>query len=63
MLKDIRKETGLTQSEFAEYYEIPVRTIQEWEQGRRKPPQYIPKLLKRIWNLENATRKKDDPAL
>lgn len=60
MIKEFRKSTGLSQSEFAEYYEIPVRTIQEWEQGRRKPPAYIPKLLKRIWTLEKAyTEKKD----
>jgi len=60
MFKEFRKSTELSQSEFAEYYEIPVRTIQEWEQGRRKPPAYIPKLLKRIWDAEKPTRNKKE---
>lgn len=60
-MKEFRKSTGLSQSQFAEYYGISVRTIQEWEQGRRKPPEYILKLLKRIWELEQEkpTHKKD----
>jgi putative transcriptional regulator len=33
----IRKETGLSQSEFALAFMINVRTLQEWEQGRRRP--------------------------
>lgn len=57
MFKEFRKSTGLSQSEFAKYYGISVRTIQEWEQGRRNPPPYMLKLLKRIWELEAPTRK------
>lgn len=32
-----RSKTGLTQLEFAEVLHISPRTLQEWEQGRRKP--------------------------
>ena len=32
-----RSKTGLTQREFAEVLHISPRTLQEWEQGRRKP--------------------------
>ena len=32
-----RRATGLSQSEFARRYRIPLRTLQEWEQGRREP--------------------------
>jgi putative transcriptional regulator len=32
-----RLKTGLTQSEFAQALHISARTLQEWEQGRRKP--------------------------
>lgn len=32
-----RSRTGLTQVEFAEVLHISPRTLQEWEQGRRKP--------------------------
>jgi putative transcriptional regulator len=34
---DIREATGLSQSKFAELLGVPVRTLQEWEQGRRAP--------------------------
>jgi putative transcriptional regulator len=34
---EARGKTGLTQIEFAEVLNISPRTLQEWEQGRRKP--------------------------
>lgn len=36
-VSEIRAETGLTQEEFAVVLGISTRTLQEWEQGRRKP--------------------------
>ena len=33
----IRENTGLPQSRFAELLGVSVRTLQEWEQGRRRP--------------------------
>lgn len=32
-----RKKIGLTQAEFAKLLGVSVRTLQEWEQGRRQP--------------------------
>ena len=32
-----RKQSGLSQSQFAALMGVSVRTLQEWEQGRRKP--------------------------
>jgi putative transcriptional regulator len=32
-----RKKSGLSQSEFAKLLGVSVRTLQEWEQGRRQP--------------------------
>ncbi len=32
-----RLKTGLSQSQFAQVLRISARTLQEWEQGRRKP--------------------------
>lgn len=34
---DIRESTGLSQSRFAQLLGVSVRTLQEWEQGRRAP--------------------------
>jgi len=33
----IRVKTGLSQSSFAELLGVSVRTLQDWEQGRRAP--------------------------
>ena len=34
---DIRAKVGLSQAEFARLLGVSVRTLQEWEQGRRAP--------------------------
>ena len=37
MVRRARRAAGLTQSEFASRYRIPVGTLRDWEQGRRGP--------------------------
>lgn len=44
-IKKIRGNTGMNRKIFCEKYGIPVRTMEEWEAGRRTPPEYIPRLL------------------
>ena len=44
-LKKMRAETGMSQVKFAEYMGIPRRTIEEWERGSRKPPEYVVRLI------------------
>jgi putative transcriptional regulator len=34
---EIRQNVGMNQAQFAELLGVSVRTLQEWEQGRRKP--------------------------
>ena len=46
VLVDLRKSTGMNRREFAEYFEIPYRTVQEWELGNRKMPEYLLRLMK-----------------
>lgn len=43
-IKEIRKASGMTQAEFAEYFGISVRTIEAWE-SRREAPEYLVKLM------------------
>lgn len=44
-IKSIRSSTGMSQARFAAAYEIPVRTLEDWERGVRTPPPYVIKLL------------------
>ncbi len=43
-----RAALGLSQSQFAAALGISVRTIQEWEQGRRTPRPSIASLIDRV---------------
>jgi putative transcriptional regulator len=36
-VKRVRTKTGMSQAEFARAFCLNPRTLQEWEQGRRKP--------------------------
>lgn len=40
-IKELRESTGLSQSKFAKKFHIPIGTLQHWEQGVRKPPEYV----------------------
>ena len=45
MIRELRELAGMNRKEFSEYTHIPVRTLEDWEAGRRTPPEYIPRLL------------------
>ena len=44
-IKELRESTGMTRKAFSEHTGIPVRTLEDWEAGRRRPPEYIPRLI------------------
>lgn len=44
-LVELRESTGMTRKEFCEYFEIPYRTVQDWELGNRKMPDYLLRLM------------------
>lgn len=44
-IREMRASLGNTQGEFAARYNIPFRTVQNWEAGIRNPPEYIINLL------------------
>lgn len=60
-IKMLRKEAGMTQKMFSGFFGIPVRTLQDWEAGLRKPPEYVVRLLpyklKAEWDYENKKPK------
>lgn len=44
-LKEARQAAGLSQAKMSKLFEIPTRTIENWESGTRKPPAYVEKLI------------------
>ena len=43
--KELRKESGMNQTEFARYFNIPRRTVQNWDLGVREYPTYLLDLM------------------
>jgi len=44
-LKRIRDDLGMNRTEFSHYIKIPLRTLEEWEAGRRQMPDYVLRLI------------------
>lgn len=44
-IKAARMEVGLSRAEMARQFEIPVRTLENWEAGTRIPPAWAEKLI------------------
>ena len=44
-IKEARNEVGFTQKQVQELMGIPIRTLQNWEAGIRKCPDYIERLI------------------
>jgi transcriptional regulator with XRE-family HTH domain len=43
--KELREQSGMNKTQFAEYFGIPYRTIQNWEYGERECPEYLLDLM------------------
>lgn len=56
----LREETGMNRREFAEYFGIPYRTIQDWELGNRKMPDYLLRLMAYKYRIESLQSDKGD---
>lgn len=54
MIKELREKVKMTQKEFSEYFNIPRRTIEDWENERRTPPQYVIELI--YYKLKNEKK-------
>lgn len=47
-IKEMRELLGISRTEFSRRYGIPLRTLEDWESGKRTPPPYVINLLERI---------------
>lgn len=43
-----RKSVNMSQSQFAKEFDIPLKTLQRWEQNRNPTPKYVLNFLKRL---------------
>ena len=62
-IKELRKKTGLSQSKFSAKFGIPVRTLQQWEQGISAPPEYLVRMMAYIMLLEENAQIKDEESI
>ena len=53
-MKQLREITGLTQRMFSYRFNIPLDSVINWENRRRKPPVYVVEMLERIISLDWA---------
>ena len=60
MLIEMRTSTGMNRREFAEYFEIPYRTMQDWELGNRKMPEYLYRLMEYKVRIEKLYKEKEE---
>jgi DNA-binding transcriptional regulator YiaG len=45
--EEIRAILGISRAEFSRRYNIPVRTLENWDAGIQNPPEYVYELLER----------------
>ena len=55
-LIQMRKNAGMSRKEFAEYFGIPYRTVQDWELGNRKMPEYLFRLMEYKLSMESLKK-------
>ena len=46
----------LNRKEFCEYFQIPYRTVTEWERDTRHAPEYVLRLLEYYIRVENLAK-------
>ena len=56
-ITELRESVGETKKEFSIHTGIPIRTLEDWEAGRRTPPEYIPRLIAYQLEYEKLLKK------
>ena len=59
--KELRERSRMNMAQFAEYFGIPYRTVQNWEAGINKCPEYLLRLMEfKIDQEIHLVRHRDD---
>jgi DNA-binding transcriptional regulator YiaG len=56
--KELRIMSGMNMTQYASFFNIPYRTIQDWEYEKRKCPDYVTELMQ--YKLENEGKIKTE---
>ena len=59
-IKELRESTGMNRREFCEYFDIPYRTVTEWERDNRHAPAYVLRLLEYYIRMEKLMKDKEE---
>lgn len=54
---ELRESVGENRVDFSRHIGIPIRTLEDWEAGRRTPPEYIPRLIEYQLKYEKIENK------
>ena len=59
-IKELREMTGMNRREFCDYFQIPYRTVTEWDRDERHAPDYVIRLLDYYIKAEKLGLKNDE---
>lgn len=59
-LKKLREATGMTRKDFALYFDIPYRTVTDWELNNRKMPEYLLRMMEYQLRMEKLIKEKEE---
>ena len=59
-IKALRESTGMNRKEFCEYFNIPYRTVTDWEHDTRHAPDYVLRLLEYYIRMEGLMKDKKE---
>lgn len=53
--EEIRSILGISRAAFSRKYNIPIRTLEDWDAGKKNPPEYVMDLLERAVREDKRT--------
>ena len=59
-IKELRERTGMNRKEFCDCFQIPYRTVTDWERDNRHAPEYVLRLLEYYIRMEELGKKRED---
>ena len=58
-LIELRVSTGMNRKQFCEYFQIPYRTMTDWELGNRTMPDYLFRLMAYKVKIEKLEKRSE----